>query len=999
MDSSPLQSGDLSLNEFQYPAPSSNMFSLGSPLYSTPLGNICPESLQYSLNSSQNSTKDIHSQEASLFSPNSVNLDDFNSIEPLYYSPNSVESSAEDINSPDALSPLNYNIFQDLNVSPTSSVLADFDNHSSSMDDTFNTYDTLLPPEFNLNSPKNQYENNRKRASVICDSNSSDEFSKKKRKSTNETDKFVKKSKPTKKINSSINHKNSDDSLTSKMRLKSSSIDVDTIKKILASLFETTNQSAESSDTNSVQDHHSEDEEGMSCDENTSSGTKLPTSPESPNSTSQPQPNSKKLTNKQQKKVAHNVIERRYRNNINDRINDLKNVVPALCHLKSKDDDVIEEVDGIPAATKTNKATILTKATEYILYLKKNNERIKNENTILKKIIETVPGGAELYYSLNKNDDKLTPPDTPPPSEVETPYQNKSPSGNSGSRVLLALFMCMNFFTDPSKYAQSTVSHHHHHDEGRVIASNDSLHTTESAITNEIYNSIVTIDIWYLARVFTFLTCFTYIVWPSLLSFKSHRSRKSAIQSCLETKAKDVTELYSSFSSLTNTSSMNTLGYVAGLFIESLRLFLRKVLGWEISFGYTDVDMDERVLEVELWNRLGEAELCGVLYTCLRTINLLESPYTYNKSMRISPSRIYANAALQCHVVLRSVPFLSRRIVPYFWKLAIKEKACSNCREKWLEVALINDNNNDILKSVANRISDHIFHLSKKEETFKPMINTTVPLVYVSEVQALFHIKEAFSNLISERHDVNKVQKKKSKFTFHELFGITTPASPMHWYALVGCIIQAFYEGKNDLGVKLLNKLKEESKNNNKDDLDKQIITMGLLSRSLLICGKLEASIHYADKVVNYVTLRKNKEMETTEDDKDFFVREIVKDIDNLAEFCVGWIVLETRIVILGIVGNVLSKNKDKALPNVLGEKYMKSSIDIWARYLRRSSKFDVFDSIPKLRSSFIRKLDDVGRIIAGIDEIDSGCDCDDYDKQNNSEYNATRALRVLKGM
>ncbi|PKC07197.1 HLH-domain-containing protein, partial [Rhizophagus irregularis] len=86
----------------------------------------------------------------------------------------------------------------------------------------------------------------------------------------------------------------------------------------------------------------------------------------------QPQQNIQSQPNKQQKKVAHNAIERRYRNNINDRINDLKNVVPALCHLKSKDskdDDDIDEVDGIPAATKLNKATILRKATEYITYL------------------------------------------------------------------------------------------------------------------------------------------------------------------------------------------------------------------------------------------------------------------------------------------------------------------------------------------------------------------------------------------------------------------------------------------------------------------------------------------------------------------------------------------------------------------------------------------------------------------------------------------------------
>ncbi|CAG8817204.1 21337_t:CDS:1, partial [Gigaspora rosea] len=282
-------------------------------------------------------------------------------------------------------------------------------------------------------------------------------------------------------------------------------------------------------------------------------------------------------------------------------------------------------------------------------------------------------------------------------------------------------------------------------------------------------------------------------------------------------------------------------------------------------------------------------------------------------SMRISPSRIYANAALQCHVGLRSIPILSHKAVYYFWNLAIREKNCSNLEEKWLEIAFINDKDNKILESVANKINYHVFHLSKNEETSKPIISTTVPLIYVSEVQALFHIKEAFSNLISVRHNVNKVQKK-SQFTFSELLSITTPTSLMHWYALVGCIVQTFYEGDNDRSVKLMNQLKEESKTN--DDLSKQIIILSLLSRSLLICGKVEASIHYADKVANYVPLRKNQETGNTEIDKDLVIREIVNDIEKLAEFCVGWIVLETRIVVLGIVGNLLTKNTDKVLPN-----------------------------------------------------------------------------------
>ncbi|CAG8775225.1 15490_t:CDS:2, partial [Dentiscutata erythropus] len=787
--SSSSRSGDLSLNDFQYPVPS-DMPSLDSqkPLPYLPnsitLDNFYPESLHNSLNSSKNSTKDIRSQETFLFSSNSANI---SFSEPLFYSPIPSEVSTEDISSLDNLSPLTYTFFQDSNVPPINSALADFGSYSSSIEDTIDTHDALLSPNLDLRNI--QSENSKKRVSIGYDSISFDESLKKKRKGTNGTVRFVKKTntylKSTKKIGSSIKHETNSNinatfdekgSLTSNTRLKSSVIDMNTVKVTLTSLSDTTNRSVESFNTNLIKDKLS-NKNNTACDENPFSNSKLPVPClKSSTTTSQSQTNSKKQPNKP-KKVAHNVIERRYRNNINERINDLKNVVPALCHLKNKDDDVIEEVDGIPAATKTNKATILRKATEYIVHLKKNNFDLKCENVILKKIIAATPGGTDLYgaYLKNIENEIDTPPDTPifEIDHSSVPHQSTPPSGNAGSRVLMSSFMCMTFLTDLLKYVQSVS--HHHHDEGRVIANNNN----ESVAPDGIHNSRggIAIDIWYLARIISFLICFTYIIWPSLFSIKVQHTHKSVIISRLTSKAKYATELYSSLSSLSNISSMNTLGFAAGLFIESLKLFLRKFLRLKMFCGCVNVDTDERLLEVELWNRLGEAELCGgnkcatrlsILYTCLRTINLLESYYACYRNKRISPARIYANAALQCYVGLRSVPFLRRRAVSHFWKQAIKEKGCFSSEDKWLEIALVSDQNNDILENVANKLNDHVFHSSKSEKTLKPIISTTIPLVYVSEVQALFHIKEAFYNLISERHDMIKIQKK-SKFTFSEL--------------------------------------------------------------------------------------------------------------------------------------------------------------------------------------------------------------------------------------
>ncbi|CAG8676014.1 15354_t:CDS:2, partial [Dentiscutata heterogama] len=175
-NSSYSQSGDLSLNNFQYPVPSSDM-----------------------------------PREPFLYSPNSANI---GSSEPLFYSPTSNEISTENNSFPNNLSPLTHTLFQDLNVSPNNSALANFGNYSSSMEDIFVTHDTPLSPESNLDSRNIRSENGRKRASTEYDTISFDESLKKKSKGP----------------------------LASNTRSKSPVIDINTIKTILASLYDTTNR-------------------------------------------------------------------------------------------------------------------------------------------------------------------------------------------------------------------------------------------------------------------------------------------------------------------------------------------------------------------------------------------------------------------------------------------------------------------------------------------------------------------------------------------------------------------------------------------------------------------------------------------------------------------------------------------------------------------------------------------------------------------------------------
>ncbi|KAJ5124460.1 uncharacterized protein N7515_008285 [Penicillium bovifimosum] len=98
------------------------------------------------------------------------------------------------------------------------------------------------------------------------------------------------------------------------------------------------------------------------------------------------------------KKRAHNVIEKRYRANLNDKIAELRDSVPSLRQTKktnggSHDDD--DEADGANAANKLNKASILSKATEYIKHLEIRNRRLEDENTALKTRLRQVDKAAD----------------------------------------------------------------------------------------------------------------------------------------------------------------------------------------------------------------------------------------------------------------------------------------------------------------------------------------------------------------------------------------------------------------------------------------------------------------------------------------------------------------------------------------------------------------------------------------------------------------------------
>ena len=86
-------------------------------------------------------------------------------------------------------------------------------------------------------------------------------------------------------------------------------------------------------------------------------------------------------------KRSHNAIEKRYRTNLNHKIAALRDAVPSLRKLNAMGADE----DGLASSNKFNKATVMSKAIEYIHHLESRNQRLEEENATLRgcaRIIE-----------------------------------------------------------------------------------------------------------------------------------------------------------------------------------------------------------------------------------------------------------------------------------------------------------------------------------------------------------------------------------------------------------------------------------------------------------------------------------------------------------------------------------------------------------------------------------------------------------------------------------
>jgi hypothetical protein len=99
--------------------------------------------------------------------------------------------------------------------------------------------------------------------------------------------------------------------------------------------------------------------------------------------------------NAKKPRSSHNEIEKRYRENINERMRELRDVVPALAAMASAEMDAMDEdgdnagegAKGAGGSKKLHKAAILKGAADHILHLTMENDQLRAELEGLKAIL------------------------------------------------------------------------------------------------------------------------------------------------------------------------------------------------------------------------------------------------------------------------------------------------------------------------------------------------------------------------------------------------------------------------------------------------------------------------------------------------------------------------------------------------------------------------------------------------------------------------------------
>ncbi|KAG2174778.1 hypothetical protein INT43_005840 [Umbelopsis isabellina] len=770
---------------------------------------------------------------------------------------------------------------------------------------------------------------------------------------------------------------------------------------------------------------------------------------------------------KPEKKVAHNAIERRYRNNINDRIAELKSVVPALVHAKVKsgskrnnneedddDEDDNEILDGVAVATKLNKATILRKATEYIVHLKNSNQQVRDDNAALRQIIIQLPGGQEhlMRYQLHaqykavQENNRIALEKAQQKQDIlnatnnrrkrRRTYERRSqddsdssgpvtpPNSNTG-RIFMAAFMAVSLFaTSPltTGSVQRNVDDHHH------VSKTATANLTDKTVEMTLFGFMAT-NTWQWIRTIILVVGITYLCLPIL--FKSSRSSKKHV--ARQTNRSNVinfqisqrntqVEMYKALVSSLSTPPPNPASVFQGviaLTLEGFRFLIRRLSGHDIFYD-GDKDQDLEWTRACTWLRMSELECVGrsplitrisMLHSCLKTINLAE---TLETGRFRSYSRLYATAAVQVALAApQSVAYACSR---YFWHLAFDYYDIDDDDQDWFQMFFSDLHQGDVEDSVVDllhsdvwneslnimRLQTQLYHVDRIVPKIKP--TSTVPLEIIANFHILRSLQPLYSQLVhlltnpapvDSEDDVSE----SGDTRFDEILAACVSSNnPTRWYALVGACIEAIWDNNLDVAQALIGAIKELPHDSNTED---QIIQRGiayaLIANTQLRRGDRDAAVRVLVKARSVQMERTNLIDEAEEED----FLSIENNIMILADFVTSILTLQAWIKILEPQQPMkVGDDVTLAVPE------MNSIVLSLIKQLRRMVVAPPM-VLDNYNQEVLDRLCRVSQIFYGISTQDSGCECSDdeshfdgvMDSKNFDPNPATQALQILHGL
>ncbi|CAF4026721.1 unnamed protein product [Rotaria sordida] len=199
--------------------------------------------------------------------------------------------------------------------------------------------------------------------------------------------------------------------------------------------------------------------------------------------------------NRSRRKLSHTAIEKRYRSSINEKINELKEIVAAT--------------DGKVGEDNIQKSGILRRTIEYIRQLQSTNRQLEEENSTLKNILKQLnltstdlPSNNNVQSSHRNSSTKkpLSTFSTDSNDEIHNPVTKRKKQTNSkrgmvdGSRLILCCFMLCVFIINPFNYLLDHI-HSSNNDDTMEIQSILSSRTLQTVKDNENFNSLLFLSI------------------------------------------------------------------------------------------------------------------------------------------------------------------------------------------------------------------------------------------------------------------------------------------------------------------------------------------------------------------------------------------------------------------------------------------------------------------------------------------------------------------------